>query len=263
MMFMVVTLASISLLSVNIYADTGCRRDCEAPTLGFLYTGQKVVDKGFTINGRSFDVAEHSQTLPTTTVKTGDRVMVNIIAYDNHGSKHISDISLTLGKYADDDHISKFATISYLKKFVATLRQPLKDTDYMETSTVMDPTSMLKDVTVVGKDIGNGQLSIEMAFSVVKPLDTSDFIISTKDGNGNSANYLLYKGIKVTGKEILIETPQVIKTPPTPLKQTMNKISSDKVVCRDGYEKIIRPSGKVVCVSSYTAGLLKSLGQSS
>ena len=264
MMLTVVTLASISLLTANIYADTGCRRDCEAPTLGLLYTGQQVIDNGLTINGRSFNVAEQTQKIPTTVVKTGDIVNVKLVTYENSGAEYLRLVSLSIGKYSDDKNISKFATVSFQQPFAATLGHPLTGSDVIQTSIVTDPNSMLKDVTVKSTEIDSYRTAVEISFKVTKPLDSSDLIVQTMDAKRNSLTNVFYGGIKVTGKEILQEAPKPIyNPPPTPLQQLKEKISSKNVECRDGYEKITRMSGKINCVSPYTAELLRSMGQAS
>src|SRR5574342_757221 len=101
---LIITAVLSSVLTVNAFGDTGCRRDCEPPTLGVLYTGQRVVENGLTINDKSFNVAELTQTIPTTTIKTGEIVKIKLVVYENSGAIYLRDTSVSIGDYADDNH---------------------------------------------------------------------------------------------------------------------------------------------------------------
>jgi len=258
-------LLSVTLFQLNSFADTGCRRDCEPPTLGFLYTGQQVVEKGFTINGKSFDVSELTQTIPTTAVRTGDTVTISLVVYENSGANYLRNTALSIGKYADDNHRNEVATISFKQPFSASPGHPLTSgSDVSQVTSVADPNGYLKDVKVTANEVDSYRMKIDMSFKVTKPLDTSDIIITTMDAKLGSRDNVLYNALKVNGKEIVSKAPPMIKpVPPTPLKQLKSKLTASQVECRDGYEKITRNSGAIACVSSYTADLLKSKGLAS
>ena len=259
MMLTVISLASISLLTSNIYADTGCRVDCEAPTIGLLYTGQQIVDNGFTINGRSFNVAENTQEIPTTVVKTGNMVTVNLVAYENSGTTYLSKASVSVGKYTDDQKISRYATVSFLQPFTATLKSQTSGSDVTQTSSVTDSNSMLKNVKVKATGIDSYRTSIEISFAITKPLESSDIIVDTMDAKNNGHTNVFFNGIKVTGKEIPKElTKKVYNPPPTPLQQIKKNVSVKNVVCKEGFEKVTRLNGKVLCVSERAAQALRS-----
>ena len=260
-MLSMVLLGSISLLISNIYADTGCRQDCEAPTIGLLYTGQQIVDYGFTINGRSFNVAENTQEIPTTVVKTGDMVTVNLVAYENSGATYLSKASVSVGKYTDDQKISRYATVSFLQPFTATLKSQTSGSDVTQTSSVTDPNSMLKDMKVKATVIDSYRTAVEISFIITKPLESSDIIVDTMDAKNNGHTNVFFNGIKVTGKEIPNEvTKKVYNPPPTPLQQIKKNVSAKNVVCREGFQKVTRLNGKVLCVSERAAQALRSNG---
>ena len=259
-------LLSVTLFSLNnSFADTGCRRDCEPPTLGFLYTGQQVVEKGFTINGKSFDVSELTQTIPTTAVRTGDTVTISLIVYENSGAGYLRNTALSLGKYADDNHRNEIATISFKQPFSASPGHPLTSgSDVSQVTVVTDPDGYLKDVKVKAHEVDSYRTQVDMSFKVTKQMDVSDVIIETMDAKLGSRDNVLFNALKVTGKDIVSKAPPMIKpVPPTPLKQLKSKLTAQQVECRDGYEKITRNSGAIACVSSYTADLLKSKGLAS
>ncbi len=257
-------LLSISLTSV-IYADTGCRRDCEPPTLGVLYTGQQVVDNGFTINEKSFDVAERTQTLPTTNVRTGQAVNIELITYENSGATYLRDVSLSIGEFKDDRHKDMFATVSFKQPFTGLLNRPLaSDSDVSQVSDVDDPTGLLRDVTVKATEVDSYRTKIEMSFKVIRPLVASDIIIQTLDAKRHTGYNVLYDAIKVNGKDLTEKpAPPAKIPPPPPLKQIQKKVTLAKIECRDGFEKVTRTNGAIACVSTYTADLLRSMGHAS
>ena len=146
-------LLSISLISISL-ADTGCRRDCQPPTLGVTYEGQRVVEKGFTINDKSFDVSERTQTIATTGIRTGQPVNIKLIAYENSGATYLRDVSLSIGKFQDDFHKDILATVSFKQPFTGLVGHAMTSgSDVSQTSAVVDPTGLLKDVTVKSSQV--------------------------------------------------------------------------------------------------------------
>lgn len=257
-------LFSISLMSVS-FADVSCSRDCEPPTLGVLYTGQTVVEKGFTINDKSFDVSERSQTVPTSVLRTGQLVNVKIITYENSGATYLRDVSLSIGNFEDDKNKNMLATMSFQQPFTGLLNRPLASgTDVSQTASVDDPTGLLKDVKITTSEVDSYRTKIEMSFKIQRPLDTSDIIIQTMDAKRHTGYNVIYDAIKVDGKDITEKpAPQAKTPPPPPLKQIQKKVPLQKVECRDGYEKVTRNNGAIACVSTYTADVLRSMGHAS
>ena len=253
----VAVLSSVSLLTVNAFADIGCRRDCEAPTLGVTYEGKQIVENGFTINGKSFNVDELTQTLPTTKVRTGELVKIELVVFENSGGQYLKDTSVSIGKYSDDTHTNILSTISFDQPFVALLKGPLtSESDVSKTSTIMDPNGMLKDVVVKTSEVDSYRTAIVITFRVTKPIDTSDIIVQTIDAKKNSRTNVFYDALAVTGKQMVEAKvkPPVNNVPP-PLKLLK---SHSPVVCRDGFELVMRSTtSSPACVSTYTAALLK------
>lgn len=251
---------STSLITLSAFADTGCRRDCEAPTLGVTYEGKRMVDNGFTLDGKPFDVEELTQTLPTTKVRTGDVVKIRLVVFENSGAEFLQGTSLSIGNYVDDNHVNTMATISYKSVFNAVLKQSLsQDSDVSKTFTVDDPSGMLKGVDVKTSEIDSYRTAIDMSFIVKKPIPTSDIFVQTLDAKKNTKTNVFRDAITVTGNPIIEKAPQPTKNVPAPIKQ-MKKSPSAKIECRDGFELVIRANGMPSCVSTYTAELLKERG---
>lgn len=254
---------SLSLFSYS-FADTGCRRDCEPPTLGVLYTGQRVVESGLSINEKSFNVAERTQTIPTINVKTGQPVNVKLVVYENSGSTYLRDVSLSIGNYEDDRNKNMLATLSFKQPFTGVLHRPLvSGSDVSQVTSVEDPNGLLQDVTISASEIDSYRTAIDMSFKVLRPLETSDIIIQTMDAKRETGHNIFYDAIKVNGKEIIQKAEKPTKIPPPPLKQLQKKVSLQKIECREGLEKITRNNGAVACVSTYTADMLRNMGLAS
>jgi len=260
----VFALLSVSLVSIS-FADTGCRRDCQPPTLGVTYEGQKVVEKGFTINDKSFDVAERTQTVPTTALRTGQNVNVKLVAYENSGATYLREVSLSIGNFEDDMHKNIIATISFKQPFTGLVGHPLTSgSDISQTTSIDDPTRLLKDVTITASEVDSYRTKVDMSFKIQRPLDTSDILIQTMDAKRETGYNVIFDAIKVGGKDITEKPAPPAKTPPPPpLKQLQKKVPLQKVECRDGYEKVTRNNGAVACVSTYTADMLRSMGHAS
>lgn len=256
----VTVLSSVSLLAVNASADTGCRRDCEAPTLGVTYEGKRIVDNGFTINGRSFNVDELTQTLPTTKVRTGEIVKIQLVVFENSGGEYLKNTSLSIGDYADDTHVNILSTVSFDQNFVALLKSPLSQgSDVSKAITITDPNGFLKDVMVNTSEVDSYRTAIDILFRVTKPIDTSDIIVKTIDAKKNSKTNVFYDALAVTGKQIV----EVKAKPPAPHVPAPLKLvkSHSPVVCREGFELVIRSAtGAPACVSTYTAEMLRDRG---
>lgn len=256
----VAVLSSVSLLTVNAFADIGCRRDCEAPTLGVTYEGKQIVENGFTINGKSFNVDELTQTLPTTKVRTGELVKIELVVFENSGAEYLRDTSLSIGDYADDTHVNILATMSFKQNFNALLKGSLSsDSDISKTSTVVDPTGLLKDVVIKTSEVDSYRTAIVITFRATKPIDTSDIIVQTLDAKKNSKTNIFHDAIAVTGKQIVeVKAKPPVNNVPAPLKLLK---SHSQVVCREGFELVIRSAtGAPACVSTYTAEMLRDRG---
>jgi hypothetical protein len=264
LMIAVSVLASVSLLAVNAFADTGCRRDCEAPTLGVTYEGNRIVEQGLTIDGKSFNVDELTQTLPTTKVRTGDVVKIRLVVFENSGTEYLQDVSTSIGDYADDNHVNILATMSFKQKFDAILKAPLlRDSDVSKISVTTDPTGILRDVAIKTTEIDSYRTAIDISFKVVKPIDTSDIIVQTLDAKRNIHTNVFFDAIAVTGDPIIEKKqppPMPVQKVLAPLKQ-MKKSHFTQVECRQGFELVIRSvTGAPACVSTYTAELLRDRG---
>ena len=254
---------SLSLFSYS-FADTTCSRDCEPPTLGVLYTGQRVVENGLSINEKSFSVEERTQTIPTINIKTGQSVNVKLIVYENSGVTQLRDVSLSIGNYEDDRNKNLLATLSFKQPFTGVLNRPLvSGSDISQIASIEDPSKLLQDVSISASEIDSYRMTIDMSFKVLRPLEISDIIIQTMDAKRGTGHNIFYDAIKVNGKEIIQKAEKPTKIPPPPLKQLQKKVSLQKIECREGMEKITRNNGAIACVSTYTADMLRNMGLAS
>src|SRR5574339_443140 len=110
---------SISLFTANVYAseNANCSRDCEAPTLGVTDSGQRVIDNGIAINGRTFEVYHQIQTNPTMTITTGNTAKVKLMIYENDGVSELRHASIAITDYQDDKNQNDKVLISFDQDF--------------------------------------------------------------------------------------------------------------------------------------------------
>gem|GEM_PF-2562356 len=244
-------LSSASLLTVNTFAENAnCSIDCEAPTIGRLNDGQRIVEKGFVLNGRSVDVERHSQYVSTTTLNTGGVAKATLIVYENNGVSSIREVALIISDYKDDRNRNDLASISFVQDFTG-----------QQSVRVVDQNGMIKDVTIKPTVIDQFRMSLEFSFKVVQPVDKSAIIVTSWDNNRSSRTNVLLDAIAATGKPIVENVPMTAKDIAAPLKQVKSGKTPSNVECRQGLELVFRTgSGAPACVYPFTAETLRSWG---
>ncbi len=243
-------LSSVSLLTVNSFAENAdCSGDCEAPTLGVLDDGQRVVTNGLTINSRSVNVEEQIQSIPTTTFNTGDTAKVKLVVYENNGVSGLRHTSLTISDYKDDKHSSDKATVSFDQNFEGT-----------QTVTVTDPDGFLKGATAKATELNEFTTLVEFSFTIMKPFDTSAVIVESWDAKLSSRSNVFLNAVKANGDPIIEKAPlRPANIVPAPLKQVKVGVAPEMVECREGFELVIRSAtGAPACVYPFTAEILRN-----
>ncbi len=241
---------SLSLFSLNTYAENaGCSRDCEAPTLGVLDDGQRVVDNGLVINGRAFDVDHQIQEIPTMTFNTGSPAKVKLMVYENNGVGSFRHASITIADYQDDRNQANLASISLNQDFTGE-----------QTLEVNDADGYLKSVTAKATPLDLFTTEVEFSFKVVKPFAAADLVVELWDNDRSSRSNVFLDAVRATGNEIIEYAPGPQNTIPAPLKQTQNGVTPEEVECRQGLELVIRTTGAPACVYPFTAEILRSWG---
>jgi hypothetical protein len=246
----VAVLSSVSLFTVNSFAENAnCGRDCEAPTLGVLDDGQRVIENGLTINSRSVNVEEHIQSIPTTTFNTGDTTKMRLVVYENNGVGGLRHTALSISDYKDDKHRSDVATVSFDQNFAGT-----------QTVTVTDPNGFLGGATAKATELNEFSTLVEFSFKVMKPFETSAVIVESWDANLSSRSNIFLNAVKATGEPIVDKAPiRPANIVPAPLKQVKAGVEPEQVECREGFELVIRsPTGAPACVYPFTAQILRN-----
>lgn len=243
-------LFSVSLFAINAFAENAnCARDCEAPTLGVLDDGQRVVEKGLTINSQSVTVQDDIQTIPTVAIGTGNMVNVRLMVYENNGAAALNHVSFAISDYQDDNNHSDKAIISIDQDF-----------EGKQTVTVTDPNDLIKGATANITSLDQFNSSVDLSFKIMKPFATSSVIVNIWDEKASSRSNVFLDAIKAYGKPIVEET-QTANTVLAPLKQVEAGIAPEKVECREGFELVIRSTtGMPACVYPFTAEILRTWG---
>lgn len=244
----VAVLSSVSLFAVNSFAENAnCSRDCEAPTIGVLDNGQRVVENGLTIGSHSVNVEQHLQTVPTQAFSTGNTVKAKLIVYENDGISGLRHVSFAISDYQDDKHHSDKATISFNQDFEGT-----------QTVSVTDDAHLLKGATVTATALDEFNTSMEFSFTIMKPFDMSAVIVESWDADHSSRSNVFLDAIKAYGNPIIEQAAQPAKHVLAPLKQVAAGVAPSNVQCRDGLELVIRSTGAPACVYPFTAEILRN-----
>jgi len=176
---------------------SGCRSDCQAPTLGVNSEGDRFVTNGFTYNGKSTDVERFYTPYPLITANVGVPNQAVFKIYDNYGSQNVKHVSLAFG-LGDNQIISQSKAMIEL------------DIDFtgIETVTITDPENALDNVKV-RTSTGNCNASSEMECLIVTidhtfraPLDFNMVSTEVWDNRLNSWQNYYNHGIEVVGESL-------------------------------------------------------------
>lgn len=252
MLIAVTMISSASLLSENASAEYAvCTGDCEAPTMGLLDSGRKIVDQGFTINNRSYEVAHFVQPVTTTMISTGETVTIRLTVHENTGVDAIRQISVSVADYVDDRNRNELATISFHQSFSG-----------VRSVSVTDLNGMLRDISVNPVQLDQFRMSVEFSFKAAKPIEGSAIIVDAVDAERNSKRNVFLNALTVTGSPMPEAAPDVPRPIlASPLQQVRGGVMPQNVECRSGLELVFRTSnGSPLCVYPFNAETLRGLG---
>jgi hypothetical protein len=242
---------SISMFAANVYAseNANCSRDCEAPTLGVTDSGQRVIDNGLAINGRTFEVLNQIQTIPTMTFTTGNTAKVKLMIYENNGVGNLRHASIAITDYEDDKNQNDKVVISFDQDFTGA-----------QSFDVTDAEGLVKDVNVKATQLDQWRTEVVFSFKPIKPFATSALVVEMWDGEQSSRSNVFLNAVKATGEEIVEYVPVKSAHVPPPLQQVSDGIAPRDVECRQGLELVIRTTGTPACVYPSTADTLRAWG---
>lgn len=242
---------SISLFAANVYAseNANCSRDCEAPTLGVTDSGQRVVDNGLAINGRTFEVNNEIQTIPTATFTTGNTAKVKLMVYENGGVGSLRHASIAISDYKDDKNRNDKVVISFDQDFTGK-----------QSFAVTDQDGLVKNVDVKATALDQWRTEIVYSFKPVKPFETSALVTQLWDEEQSSRSNVFLNAVKTTGKAIVESAPVQSKYVAPPLQQMHDGVAPKNVECKQGLELVMRVSGAPACVYPITADKLRAWG---
>ncbi|MCH7648030.1 MAG: hypothetical protein IIA83_05440 [Thaumarchaeota archaeon] len=182
----------------NVFRQgSGCRSDCEAPTLGVNSEGDRFVTNGFTYNGKSTNVESFYTPYPLITANVGQQNKAVFKIYDNYGPQNIAHFSLAFG-LGDDQIISQSKAMIEL------------DIDFTgtETVTITDPENALENVRVrTSTGNCNSDSAIECLIVTIDhtfraPLDFNMVGTDVWDYRLNSWQNYYNHGIEVVGESL-------------------------------------------------------------
>lgn len=242
---------SISMFAANVYAseNADCSRDCEAPTLGVTDSGQRVIDNGLAINGRTFEVTNQIQTNPTMTFTTGNTAKVKLMIYENDGVSEFRHASIAISDYQDDKNQNDIILISFDQTF-----------DGEQSFEVMDVDGLVKDVNVKATHLDQWRTEVIFSFKPVKPFETSALVVELWDEERSARSNVFLNAVKATGEEIVEYVPVQSPYVPSPFLQVSEGIAPQDVECRQGLELVIRTTGAPACVYPFNADTLRAWG---
>ena len=173
-----------------------CRGDCTPPTLGLTDNARRVVENGFVINDMAFNVESFSQTIPTQVFATGDKVTIQLTAYENSGTGNIRHVTLGIGQVENNKEAKVPVKITVERSFTGQV-----------TQNVVDQAGFLKNVVITAKRIDAFTGSMTISFVVVKPFDTSDIIVRLWDAGSTSSINVFEDAIQVVGQKTTTSEP--------------------------------------------------------
>lgn len=181
-------------VSVSASNGSGCSGDCEEPTLGVDSKGKRLVDNGFTYNGKSIDVERYFTPYPLVTVTTGEKNIAEFKIYDNLGPDNISHFELAFGLAKGEIMSNSKAVINWDKSF-----------DGVATLSVDDPEHVLGDIEVstsegnCSEESAQQCLLVKVIHTFRAPLDFNILGTNVWDTERNAWQNYYNHGIEVVG----------------------------------------------------------------
>ena len=181
-------------VAVSTGGGDGCDGDCQEPTLGVNNEGKRLVDNGFTYNGKSVDVERYFTPYPLITVHTGVTNVAEFKIYDNEGPDNISHFELAFGLAKGEIMADSKAVINWDKSF-----------DGVGEISVNDPEHVLDNITIntsegdCSEESKQQCLIVEVIHTFRAPLDFDILGTNVWDTKRNAWQNYYNHGIEVVG----------------------------------------------------------------
>jgi hypothetical protein len=175
----------------------GCSGDCEEPTLGVNSIGTRLVDNGFTYNGKSIDVERYFTPYPLVTVNVGKQNVAEFKIYENGGPDKISHFELAFGLANGESIGTSKAVINWDKSF-----------DGVETVTFYDPENVLEGIVISTSEGSCSDESQQQCLLVTvihtfrAPLDFNILGTNVWDVKRNAWQNYYNHGIEIVGESL-------------------------------------------------------------
>jgi len=177
----------------------GCSSDCTPPTLGVNNKGLKLVNNGFSYNGKAVDVDHYFTPYPLITTDVGVKNTALFKIFENGGPQNISHFALAFGLAKGEILVDSKAVIEWDKAH-----------NGKQTVTVTDPENALGDVRV---NTHQGPCRMESVFSMDclyivvfhtfrEPLDFNIISTNVWDYDRNAWQNYYNDGLLIQGESI-------------------------------------------------------------
>jgi len=174
----------------------GSCTNCHAPTLGVNQHGKRLVDEGFSYNGKAVDVELFYTPYPLVTAFINQDNVAKFTIFDDMGPQNIRHFSLAFGLSNGEILSESKAVIEWDRSW-----------NGVETVTEFDPENVLKDISVNSYEsscrtesvLSNDCLVLEFHHKFRKPLDFDMIGTNVWDSKRNSWQNYYNHGIKVAG----------------------------------------------------------------
>ena len=184
-------------VAATVFPTGGCSGDCEEPTLGINDDGRRLVDGGFTYNGKSIDVERFFTPYPLVTVQTGKENTAEFKIFDNGGPDNIRHFELAFGLAKGESIGTSKVVINWDKSW-----------DGIETVTLDDPENVLENIKVITSEgsCSDDQLQKCLVVQVVHtfraPLDFNILGTNVWDTRHNAWQNYYNHGIEIVGESL-------------------------------------------------------------
>jgi hypothetical protein len=165
--------------------------------LGISNEGRRLVDDGFTYNGKSIDVERFFTPYPLVTVQTGIENTAEFKIFDNEGPDNVTHFELAFGLAKGESIGTSKVVINWDKSF-----------DGVETVTLDDPENILENVKVItfegscSDDQLQKCLVIQVVHTFRAPLDFNILGTNVWDIRHNAWQNYYNHGIEIVGESL-------------------------------------------------------------
>jgi hypothetical protein len=184
----------------------GCG-DCTPPTLGFNDGNIRIVDNGFSYNGKYIQVEKWHTPYPLITAQVGEMNTVEIIIYENGGINNMKLVQFGLGATEIGESLNDLEVLIevWLETFGSTDEMGIDEIvindkdNLIENSTVVAAADVVKCTAAAENEVC---IKVTLQYSYRESTINNVMLVNVVDKPRNTQSFFFNEGIQVLGESL-------------------------------------------------------------